>query len=67
MPQADVANVEHQLQEDHSGVAAEVEQPMDRNCALGSGFKDSISLVEGLWLPDPRRRHGDVGREVRGG
>ena len=67
MPRADAVIVEHQIREDCAGVATEAGQPVGWNYASGSGFMDSISLAEGLWLPHPRRRHGNAENEVRGG
>ena len=64
VPRADAVTMEHQVREDRVGVAAEAEQPMGWNYVPESEFVDNINLAEGLWLPDPRRRHGDVERKV---
>ena len=66
VPRIDATTVEHQVRKDRAGVAIEARQPVGRNRAPRSGPVDSSSLEEGLWLPDPGRRHGKAEREVRG-
>ena len=60
VPRVDAATIEHQVREDCAGVATEAGQLVNWNCAPGSGFMDSISLAEGLQLPNPKRGHSNA-------
>ena len=63
VPRTDVAALEHQVQEDCTRVAAEASQPMGGNHSPGSGLVDSSCLVEGIWLSNPGRGHGNTSRK----
>ena len=53
-----------QVREDSGWASSKWRQPVECNSVTKLGDVESSSLVQGVWLSNPWRRHGDMRGEV---